>query len=401
KELAKSSDMLMAKELQADQYGIIFSTLAGYDSDKIVTRDRNFFIEWAEKETPSGRRNENLRAFSSRRAKAVTMRLEEVSERIVLFEMGVISYHLGRYDESLQLFKRFASFFPGREVYTNIGTIYLQKAYDKFRSARSPESFPFVLSFGIEKRTRAESINIAAQGFTEAGYREYNDLLRIATDNLKKAIEYDPYYYEAKNNLGCAYIIENKYYDSVSILEEALKSAPDSTKIQNNLGVAYVMLGQSIGSKDLLGKAEKILSSIREQDRGARSNYNSFERMYKDYGGSPRIYDQTDDPVEDVSIEFRSSSKYKPGMSVARGDGLPVVEVISDRGNSELRILKNYDGNMFILAAGGKIRLVLYKKTSDIITNIKGGEHPGIYVSGRGKKGAVLSAGRSPDYFEF
>jgi len=193
KELAKSTDMLLAKELQADQYGIIFSTLAGYDSDRIIARNRNFFLDWAQKETPSGRLTENLRSLSGKRARAVSMRLEEVADRIVLFDMGVISYHLGRFDESLMLFKRFASFFPGREVYTNIGTIYLQMAYNKFRTARSPESFPFVLSFGIEKRTRAESINISANAFTEAGYREYNDLLRIAIDNLKKAIEYDPF----------------------------------------------------------------------------------------------------------------------------------------------------------------------------------------------------------------
>lgn len=78
KELAKSSDMLLAKELQADQYGIIFSTLAGYDSDKIIAGNRNFFLEWAEKENPSGRVTESLRSLSGKRAKAVSMRLGEV-----------------------------------------------------------------------------------------------------------------------------------------------------------------------------------------------------------------------------------------------------------------------------------------------------------------------------------
>jgi len=401
KELAKSTDMLLAKELQADQYGIIFSTLAGYDSDMIIAGDRNFFLDWAEKETPSGRLTENLRSLSGKRARAVSMRLQEVAERIVLFDMGVISYHLGRFDESLMLFKRFASFFPGREVYTNIGTIYLHMAYNKFRTARSPESFPFALSFGIEKRTRAESINIASKGFTEAGYREYNDLLHIATDNLKKAIEYDPFYHEAKNNLGCAYIIENKYYDAVSVLEEALKSAPDSAKIQNNLGVAYIMLGQSVDSKGLLEKAEKMLMSARDQDRKAGINFSSYQRMYRDDSSLPEVFNPADDPVDDINIEFKSSSRYKPGMTVSRGDGLSVLEVISDRGDSELSILRKLNEHIFIFATGGRIRLVLYKEPSQLITNIKGGEQRNVYVSGRGRNGVVLSVNNSPDYFEF
>lgn len=401
KELAKNTDILLAKELQADQYGIIFSTLAGYDSDTIIARDKNFFLEWAEKETPSGSPADNLRSLSGKRAKAVSMRLQEVANKVVLFEMGVISYHLGRFDESLMLFKRFASFFPGREVYTNIGTIYLQMAYTKFRSARSPGSFPFALSFGIEKRTRAESINIASTGFTEAGFQEYNELLHIATDNLKKAIEYDPFYHEAKNNLGCAYIIENKYYDAVSVLEEALKSAPDSPKIQNNLGVAYIMLGQSVESKGLLEKAEKMLMDAGNQDVKARSNYIAYQHMYKDISDAPEAYSPADGPVDDINIEFRSSSKYKPGMTVSRGDRLTVLEEISDRGAPGLRVLKKHEENIFILATDGKIRLVLYKGPSRLKTGKKGGEQRDIHVSGKGRNGIVLSGDKPPDYFEF
>ncbi|RJR15909.1 MAG: hypothetical protein C4581_11185 [Nitrospiraceae bacterium] len=401
KELAKSTDMLLAKELQADQYGIIFATMAGYNSDRIIAGDRNFFLEWAEKETPSGRLTENLRSLSSKRAKAVSMRLQEVSDRIVLFDMGVISYHLGRFDESLVLFKRFASFFPGREVYTNVGTIYLQMAYNKFRMARSPESFPYALSFGIEKRTRAESIDIASKGFTETGYREYNELLHIATDNLKKAIEYDPFYHEAKNNLGCAYIMENRYYDAVSVLEDALKSAPDSAKIQNNLGVAYIMLGQSVGSKGLLEKAEKMLLAARTRDRKAGSNFTSYQRMFTDLNSGPESDSPIDDPFDDINIEFKSSPKYKPEMSVSPGYGLSLLEVISDRGDSDLKVLKKVRENIFILAMGDRIRLVLYKEPSQLITNIKGGEQRSVYVSGTGRNGVVISVNTSPDYFEF
>lgn len=185
------------------------------------------------------------------------------------------------------------------------------------------------------------------------------------------------------------------------MLEEALKSAPESLKIQNNLGVAYIMLGQSVGSKDLLGKAEKILMSAGNQDRKAQSNFISYQRMYKDPYSASEVNSPVDAPADDVHIEFKDSSNYKPGMTVASGDSLPVLEEISDRGNSELRVLKKLKGNIFILAMGGRIRLVLYKGPSHLNTDIKGGEQKNVYVSGRGRNGIVLSGNKPADYFEF
>jgi tetratricopeptide (TPR) repeat protein len=400
KELAKNPDMLLAKELQADQYGIIYATLAGYDSDEVVSKDKNFFIEWAEKETPSGKLTDNVRSLSEKRAKVVTMRLEEVASRIVLFDMGVISYHIGRFDDALILFKRFASYFPGREVYTNIGTIYLQMAYKKFRTARSPESFPFALSFGIDKKTRAEKIDIA-RGFTEARYQEYNVLLRIAAENLKKAIEYDPFYHEAKNNLGCAYIIENKYYDAVSILEDALKLAPDDSRIQNNLGIAYIMMGQAVESKGLIAKAEKILMNARDKNRKADINLNTLRSMYSDNDSIPVASYLFDDPFYDINIELNSPYKLKPGMKISYENNMQVLEEISNAENNILRLIKEQKEEIFLLTMGSRIRLVFYKEPSNLKSSIKGGDKRQVYISGREKNGIVLSENKSPDYFEF
>ncbi len=370
KELAKDPDILLTKELQADQYGIIYAALAGYDSDKIISEDKNFFLEWAEKEIPSGRLTDDLLSLSGKRAKVVSMRLAEVASRIVLFDMGVISYHLGRLDDSLVLFKKFASYFPGREVYSNIGAIYLQLAYSKFRAARNPESFPFALSFGIENKTRAENINISSKGFTESAYREYNDLLRTAVENLKKAIAYDPFYEAAKNNLGCAYIIESKYYDAVSTLEDALKLTPDSARIQNNLGVAYIMLGQSVESQGLIDKAEKILTAAKNQNQQAQTNLTSFQRMFRNNKNIPVVSNSFADYFDDIEIEFKSSPGLKPGMEISQDNNLHVLDEILNTENSMLRVLKKQKENIFILTMGSRIRLVLYKEPSNLTTDI-------------------------------
>jgi tetratricopeptide (TPR) repeat protein len=402
KELAKNPDMLLAKELQADQYGIIYATLAGYDSDEIISRDKNFFLEWAKKENSSNTSSETIHSLSKKRAKVVSMRLKEVASRIVLFDMGVINYHISRFDEALMLFKKFASYFPGREVYTNIGTIYLRMAYDKFRSARSPGSFPFVLSFGIDKKTRAETINVT-RGFTEGKYREYNELLDMAIENLRKAIEYDPFYPEAKNNLGCAYIIGNKYYNAVSILEEALKLAPDNRRIQNNLGVAYVMLGQAVESQSLIKKAEEILMTAKDSDQYVNINLNILHQMHEN---SDDVYIESNlsfAPFHDTDFDFELDIpfEFKPGMKLSNEDSLQVVEEIPGAAGLALKVLKKQNEKIFLLTAKDRIRLVFYKELTNFKTDLKGGDRKEVYISIRGRNGIVLSRNKSPDYFEF
>ncbi|MBI5409172.1 MAG: hypothetical protein HZA14_07390 [Nitrospirae bacterium] len=403
KEMAKNPDMLLARELQADQYGVIYAASAGYDTDKIISGDKNFFLEWAEKETPSGKLTDNLRAFSAKRAKVVSMRLKEVADRIALFDLGVISYQIGRFDDALTLFERFASYFPGREVYANIGTIHLRLAYEMFRSARTPESFPFALLFSLDKKTRAGSIDIA-RGFTEDRYKAYNEALRIAVESLKKAVEYDPFYKEAKNNLGCAYIIENKYYDAVSILEEALKSDPENPVVQNNLGAAYILLGQSIESRDLIAKAGKVLKAAKDKNKKAKVNWSVFQRIYDEEDGAALVPDIAEEPFQDLIIESASSREVKPGRELANKKGFSLVEEISSGKDKEALRVYYYNkenGKMFLLAKGSKISLVLYKEPSNLRTDIKGGDNKEIYISGSGRNGIVFSKDKAPDYFEF
>lgn len=400
KELAKNREMLLAKELQADQYGIIYSALAGYKTDAIVSKDENFFHEWAEKENPQIYSQIDLLQLPRKRATAVAMRLKEVADRIALFHLGVISYHISRYDDALSLFNRFASYFPGREVYSNIGTIYLRKAYEKFLLSRTPDSFPFLLSFGIDIKTRAETIKIS-RGFTEERYREFKRLIKIANENLKKAIEYDPFYQEAKNSLGCVYILENKYYDAVSILEEALKSSPDNRKIQNNLAIAYILLGQEIGSNDLIEKAKIILMAVKEEDYIAENNREALSLVAGKSSNIPLTSSLSKEPSEDFTIKFTPPPKFKPGVKVSNEDKLSLVEEVSDKSHGVLKVLKVQNGKLFLLTKDNIIRLILYKEPSGMKTDMKGNEKIGIYVSRAGKNGVILSKNNSPDYFEF
>jgi tetratricopeptide (TPR) repeat protein len=400
RELAKDPDILLTKEIQADQYGIIYAVLAGYKSDEIITKNKNFFLEWAEKES-SYTDSQDIDLLLKKRTSAVSMRLKEVADRIVLFQMGVISYRIGNFDDALSLFGRFVSYYPGREVYSNIGTIYLRLAYEKFLSSRTPESFPFLLSFGVDIKTRAETIDISRSGFTEDRYKEYKKLIEIAIDNLKKATEYDPFYQEAKNNLGCAYILENKYYDAISAIEEALKLTPNDKKVRNNLAVGYILLGQNIDSHHLMSKAEEILITAKEEDPVAKSNWDAFRFMEGKTKDIPLTPNFSDEQQRNIIINFNPSFELRPGMEVSTKSLLSIIEEISDSGKEVIKVLRGEKGKIFLLTRNNRIRLVLYKEPHGLKTDIKRGERIEIYLSSKGKKGVILSKNKTPDYFEF
>lgn len=401
KEVAKDPDMLAARELQADQYGVIYAALAGYNTDAIISRDKNFFLEWVEKETPHLGLSENRLLSVKKRSQAVYLRLREASEKVILFELGVISYHLGRYDDSLGLFKRFASYFPGREVYSNIGTIYLRMAYDEFIQSRSSESFPFLLSFGIDINSRAEAISIS-RGFNEDKYQEYKRNARTAIEHLSKAIEYDPYYQEAKNSLGCAYMINGQYYESVSMLEEALKLTPDNWRVQNNLAVAYYMLGQTIESSALRQKAEKMLEAAGGHFGPAKVNLNRILVLEKKKAPSSLSSGIAhEESNEEVFIDFKPSFGFKPGTQIPKDTTLELIDEFSENGEEVRKVFRNLGQEIFLLTKQRNIRLILYRKPKTLQTDNRGGEEKRVSISQRGRNGLIHSRDKGTDYFEY
>ncbi len=400
RELAKNPDLLLSKELQADQYGIIYATLAGYKSAEIITEDENFFFDWSKRSNPDLNASSGMASLSEKRLMSVRMRLKEVSDRIVLFKMGVMNYYMGRLGDAISLLSRYASYFPGREVYSNLGSIYLRQAYEHFLQSRTPESFPFALAFGIDSKTRAETIPVA-RGYSEEKYREYKKLLIPAIEDLKKAVEYDPFYSEAKNNLGCAYIIDNRYYDAAAVLEDALKLSPENSKIRNNVAVVYIMIGLEMGSDALLEKAESILAAAKEADNIAAINLNALNRMLQKNVDSTLGAAPLKDEQPDFSIEFPRSVRIKPGSVITKDNNYDLVEEISVTKKESLKVYKARKPQIFLLTKNNRICLVNYEYPSEIKTNIKDIGNSGVHISATGRNGVVVSKNGITDYFEF
>ena len=167
-----------------------------------------------------------------------------MSTRIEFFHAGVIAYNIGWYREAVALFDEFLKYYPGREVYHNIGTAHLKLALKNYRDSRGMGSMPFYLSIEDDPYTRADAIEVARDD-NKRHSNEFIENIEKAIDYLRKSSESDPYYVLAKINLGAAYILDERYYNALSELEDAAKLAPTDKKIVNNTAIAHFMIGEN------------------------------------------------------------------------------------------------------------------------------------------------------------
>jgi len=245
KDYSISQEAIMAAELKADQYGIIYASMAGFGSDLIVSSKDNFFREWARAVDPTLMGLGVNHPSVKQRSIAVTSRLQEVTRRLALFDMGVISYHIGWYRESLALLSEFLKYYPGRAVYHNIGSVYLRLALISYRQWKGEDAIPFELSMEIDASTRADSIGIGRE--EAARWKvEYRRNIEKAIDYLKKASDSDPYYGLSRNNLGVAYILEGRYFNAIAEFNEALRFVPRNRSFLNNRAIAYTLLDEKL-----------------------------------------------------------------------------------------------------------------------------------------------------------
>jgi tetratricopeptide (TPR) repeat protein len=241
--IARRTHDVQAKELQADAAGIIFASMAGYNTQAIVHDDAkvNFFEEWVQALDPhrvSGIRPDPDHPSPRQRAETIKTELRKVLDQVDVFTLGLQFYHAGMYPQAIQAFEKFLQAYPSREVYHNLATSHHQRALEYYRAwKRQDLALPFQLSMAIDPVTRAQSgITRKSSSEEEAAFRFYIDeAIRL----YNEAIKLDPAYVLAYNNLGCALILTGDEYEAIATLQKAVKREPHFLEAHNNLGVAF------------------------------------------------------------------------------------------------------------------------------------------------------------------
>ena len=258
-----ATDELWAKELQADERGIVYAAMAGFNPDAVVTADRdvNFFNEWVQALTPQ-RLSPIYQSAShpapDHRAAVVQARLHQVIRNIDVFNLGLQFYQAGDYERAIRAFEHFLEYFPSREVYHNLAASHHQLAMRYYRQWK-PDELPFQLSMSIDPVTRASSLRTRGLDVQlKSPQARFQDHMDKAIAFYETSIALDPSYSLSYNNLGCARILTEDAFKAIGTLKDALDLKPNDAQILNNLGVAFFAAGLVEPARQHLGMSRRF-----------------------------------------------------------------------------------------------------------------------------------------------
>lgn len=267
--IAKSGDSVPAKELQADQYGLLYASQAGYNVKRIVDTDTNFFREWTAATNPALLEGVVMQVNHPKieeRSAAALLTMKRVVNKIEVFEKGVEAYKKGSYVAAKFYFEDFLSAYQSREAFNNLGLVYYSMAMAE-RIQWKPGEPSFRLSLIADPVTRARRTltkksersplarTLRSRGDHEQRFARYAG---AAERYFMEAAQRDPAYALAHNNLACVHFLRGETSSALGEIDRALAIAPDLPEALNNRAVVYLRLGSELGT-DLAGKAERDL----------------------------------------------------------------------------------------------------------------------------------------------
>ncbi|WP_179131310.1 tetratricopeptide repeat protein [Candidatus Entotheonella palauensis] len=254
----RRTDDIWAKELQADEHGIVYAAMAGFRTHAMITGDGqvNFFQEWVDALNPErvgAAYQGKSHPAPQQRVTAVKARLHQVVSKTDAFEIGLHFYQAGEYARAIRAFEKFLEYFPSREVYLNLAASHHQLAL-QLRQMQQPENrlLPFKLSLAVDPDTRARRITFRRTQRPQVRFQEHVDKA-IGFYEMAKSL--DPNYALSYNNLGCAYIVNGEPFKAIATLQDGLKLSPDAPEMLNNLGAAFFQANLADLAKSHLHKA--------------------------------------------------------------------------------------------------------------------------------------------------
>ncbi len=239
-----------ARELQADNDGIVYAAIAGFNPRAIVTEDHtvNFFSDWLRALNPHRLDPTSTSPMSSaNRANAVTKRLRRIINDIDMFYWGVRFYQVSDYKRAILAFHHFLQLFPSPEVYQNLALSHHQLALTyACPTSTTQHLIPFKLTLMLEATTHASTITLTS------GQRSLTTDLQLAAQHhmdqaatfYQRAQAQQPSDSLTANNLGILFLQRGSTYKAIATLQEALTAMPKSPEILNHLGVAFFLEDQ-------------------------------------------------------------------------------------------------------------------------------------------------------------
>ncbi len=309
------------KEIEADQKGVIFGAVAGYDPRGAFT-----ILDKAIAKLDAGRVPKEVRK------QKIGERLRAATDKIDLFHLGLLFFYRGDLSAAEGAFRNFLSVYESSEVYNNLGVVYHRRA--SHTSSDSCRSGPPTIKSSplLDIRTTAEKLSVkAGTGKERCDDQNYREWLHKAISRYKKAGRLNPNHTKALINLGIAYDDLEEYDTAVSVYKKALKFGESLKELHNNLGVAYIYLKE-------FEKASKSLNRALDLDK-------DFAPPYFNLGVLEELAGGRNKKAEDFFKKFLKKGKGRSSgrpLHYARGKAGNVFSV-DKTGTLEREIVLSLD----------------------------------------------------------
>ena len=269
-------EMIKTKELQADSYGILYASLAGYNPNLLFTEQEHlFFKQWVNQISKQAI-FDSKHCDSKQRETILKANIESVINQIPFFDFGVRLFQLGKYKDALDFLLEFRKVFPCREVFNNIGLIYYQLAIDSLASIKPEKVYQFKLSTILDTETRAKKYSVK-----RSPQKDFQMNIKHALRYFKSACEKDLLYIPSRINLSSVYIMMQKYSKAMAELDDVLQIEPGHIYALNNRAVAMFLLGPSI-QIDMFKQSGDVFKKLIKKNPEYSAPYYNLARIHTD-----------------------------------------------------------------------------------------------------------------------
>lgn len=315
-QMAIDKKQSVLKEIKADEQGVLYAALAGYDIGQLFrqrdnnnigngTRHKNsiagekaFFRDWIDAvyglSNAVGQQSKSLQQGDypslEEREAAIKTRLYAVYQHAQLFQMGIWYYYSEQYQKAVEAFEEFIRYFPEKSAHLNLAASYHRLAIALSDHQEQKSDIPFQLSFDTDPYSNAKFTIFRSLQTTQSNYINYRDK---AIKYYETALLQDRSYVPALNNLACLYLLENKPYKAISLLQDAISLDGNNPDLFNNIAIAFYKISDKEKADEHLKRSLDIDSgyavaslnlSLMAMEAGDEKTAKQFWKQYLDQG---------------------------------------------------------------------------------------------------------------------
>lgn len=223
-------------ETQADDKGLFYAAIAGYDPFEIQPRLLDAIYTQYQLKDTDGYPTKVQRKEIAKNALLKAKRLYET------FTLGLKYIQEKNYDKAIESFNTVNNDFPSRENYNNLGVARTRQALDLKEPIIIEKENPkrFLYPIEIENKSRLSKEITITRGDLDDSSEEMESLLKDAQKDFQEAIRLDPSFTKGHINLACVYDLLGNPNASIGIIR-GIKSFEEqkSSHAQRILAIAY------------------------------------------------------------------------------------------------------------------------------------------------------------------